>query len=329
MPLRLRSTAPFSRGSETVAEPRLKEAVAISFSYANFRKLVVAFALTASAFAHTGEPLEPHDLWSAWEFDPGVVIPLAFSAILYWRGASVAHGIRRREIACFWAGWITLAVALVSPVHPMGESLFSAHMLQHELLMVLAAPLLVLGRPLVPFLWGMPEGMRRTIGRASKAPGFQRTWRGITRPFVAWWIHAIALWTWHMPVLFDATLRSDAVHTAQHISFLGSALLFWWSVLGGRESRISAGAGIVYIFTTAVHTSVLGALLTFSPTLWYPAYSNTTAAWGLTPLEDQQLGGLIMWIPAGITYVVAGLWLLASWLRESEWRVLEREGEGM
>jgi cytochrome c oxidase assembly factor CtaG len=89
------------------------------------------------------------------------------------------------------------------------------------------------------------------------------------------------------------------------------------------------GAAVLYLFTTAVHTSILGALLTFSPTLWYPAYLRTTAAWGLTALEDQQLGGLVMWVPAGLVYIAAGLALFAGWLRESERRVTERESEAV
>lgn len=288
---------------------------------------LLLFACAVPLFAHEGEPLEPHDLWTAWVFDPGIVIPLVLSAYLYWRGATTAHGIRRWERACFWSGWIALVIALVSPVHPMGEALFSAHMVQHEILMVIAAPLLVLGRPLVPFLWGLPAPLRRDLGRWSKAALIQRPWRAMTNPFVAWTVHAIVLWGWHMPVLFQATLTSDLIHTAQHISFLGSALLFWWALFRGREARTNFGAAVLYIFTTAVHTSVLGALLTFSPTVWYPAYSATTSAWGLTPLEDQQLGGLIMWVPAGLTYVIAGVWLLALWIRESEFRVLQKESE--
>jgi cytochrome c oxidase assembly factor CtaG len=284
-------------------------------------------ALPACAWAHTGEPLEPHDLWTAWEFDPGVVIPLALAAILYALGARRSRGIRTWEASCFWAGWVTVVIALASPVHPMGEALFSAHMTQHELLMVIAAPLLVLGRPMIPFLWGLPLRWRQRIGAATKRRPVQRAWRWLTLPAVAWIVHAIVLWGWHMPPLFQATLTSDLVHSAQHASFLFSALLFWWAVLHGREGHMGYGKSVLYIFTTAIHTSILGALLTFSPALWYPAYANTTQAWGLSPLEDQQLGGLIMWVPAGLTYVVAGLALIAGWLKESELRVLAREGE--
>ncbi|HWR52996.1 MAG TPA: cytochrome c oxidase assembly protein, partial [Bryobacteraceae bacterium] len=133
---------------------------------------------------------------------------------------------------------------------------------------------------------------------------------------------------WHAPSLFDATVESEFVHTAQHMSFLGSALLFWWALIRGRGGALGYGAAVLYVFTTAVHTAVLGALLTFAPTPFYPAYAaGSTQQWGLTPLEDQQLAGLIMWVPAGVVYIVAGLWLLAGWLRESEARVAATERE--
>jgi putative membrane protein len=277
---------------------------------------LLAFAPLA-LYAHAGEPLQPDDLWTAWRFEPGVTIPLVLTALLYLRGARVERGATRAQQVSFWAGWLVLALALVSPLHPLGEVLFSAHMAQHEILMLIAAPLLVVSRPLVPLLWGLPFGWRRAAGRWSKARPVQRVWESITEPFHAWWVHAVALWAWHAPFLFQATLRSDLVHTAQHLSFFLSALLFWWALLyaGGR---MNYGAGVLYVFTTGVHTGILGALLTFAPVLWYPAYSSTTLAWGLTPLQDQQLGGLIMWVPAGLVYIVAGLWMFAAWLRESD-----------
>ncbi|MCU1232369.1 MAG: hypothetical protein JWP63_336, partial [Candidatus Solibacter sp.] len=145
----------------------------------------------------------------------------------------------------------------------------------------------------------------------------QRTWIAITRPFTAWWVHAAALWIWHAPRLFQATLSNDWIHAAQHFSFLGSALLFWWSLFYAH-GRANYGAGTLYVFTTAVHTSILGVLLAFARSTWYPAYAATTPAWGLSPLEDQQIGGLIMWIPAGIVYLAAGLGLFDAWLRESD-----------
>ncbi len=264
----------------------------------------------------------PGDLWESWEFDPGVIIPLALSGLLYIRGSGKELLFSNRHRAYFWMGWTALALALVSPLHPLGEALFSAHMVQHEILMLVAAPLLVLSRPLVTFLWGLPFQWRRTLGRWAKADPVHYTWTTITDPFTAWWLHAAAIWIWHAPVMFDLTLESELAHTAQHLSFFLSALLFWWALFYSL-GRKSYGAGVLYVFTTAVHTSILGALLTFAPHIWYHGYSTTTQAWGMTPLQDQQIGGLIMWVPASLVYLAAGLVLFASWLKESDMR-LER-----
>jgi putative membrane protein len=191
---------------------------------------------------------------------------------------------------------------------------------QHELIMALAAPLLIVGRPLIPALWAVPISWRREAGRWAKAGPVNGAWQAISAPFTAWALHAAALWAWHLPSLYQATLRSDWMHTFQHLSFLGTALLFWYTLLHGRDGRMGYGAAVFYVFATAMHSGGLGALLTFAPSPWYPAYHGTTAVWGLTPLEDQQLAGLIMWVPAGISYLVAGLALMAGWMRESERR---------
>ena len=246
-----------------------------------------------------------------------MVAGLIASAVLYARGASEGRGIRRWERQCFWAGWWTVLVALVSPLHPLGEVLFSAHMVQHEILMMMSAPLLVLGRPLVPFLWALPSGWRRPVAATLVRRWPATLWAWLTIPLVAWLLHFLALWMWHLPTLFEATLTSDVVHSLQHTSFLLSALVFWWALLRGHGSR-NPGAGVLYLFTTAVHTGALGALLTLSERLWYPLYAETTEPWGLTPLEDQQLGGLIMWIPACLVYVGGGLALLALWMRSGD-----------
>lgn len=281
------------------------------------RALILACLLPVIGFAHTGEPLKPDDLARAWELDPGVVLPLLISAVLYALGSRRHFGLTRTQRACFWAGWLSLVIALVSPLHPLGEVLFSAHMVQHEVLMLISAPLLVVSRPLVTFLWALPFEWRRTVGRCSKNHVVQGSWLWLTAPLTAWWIHALAIWAWHAPVLFGATLKSDSVHAAQHLSFFLSALLFWWALLFAH-GRKAYGSGVLYIFTTGVHTGILGALLTFAPRIWYPAYSSTTQAWGLSPLQDQQIGGLIMWVPASLVYLVAGLALFAAWMKESD-----------
>ena len=299
--------------------------------------LAVALGVAAgsTAYAHEVAPLAPHDLWRAWSTDPGVALPLALAAGLYtrgaralWRQAGGGHGVRHWQALGFAIGWIALAVALVSPLHALGETLFSAHMAQHELLMAVAAPLLVLGRPALAFLWGLPVGWRRAAGRWAAVPPVRAAWSFVTLPSIAWLLHAVAIWAWHAPGLYDEALTSDPVHALQHASFLGSALLFWWALIHGRNSRLRYGASIIYVFTTAVHTTALGAVLALAPRPLYPAYS-ATAAWGLTPLEDQQLAGLIMWVPAGIAYLVAALAFMTGWLRESERRAVRAEAIGL
>jgi putative membrane protein len=256
---------------------------------------------------------------TTWEFEPGVVVSLLLPAALYAAGQRKHVALAPVRKFLFWSGLFSLAVALLSPLHPLGEKLFSAHMLQHEILMLISAPLLVLSRPLVTFLWALPLEWRQNLGRWSKKQAIARSWSFLTAAFTAWLIHAVAIWAWHVPYLFQLTLRSDLAHTAQHLSFFLTALLFWWAVFYAR-GRKAYGAAFLSVFTTAIHTGILGALLTFSPRVWYPAYGNSMRPWGLSPLEDQQLGGLIMWIPASLVYLLAGLMLCSAWLKESDVR---------
>jgi cytochrome c oxidase assembly factor CtaG/cytochrome c2 len=252
---------------------------------------------------------------------------LLLAAGLYVRGGRAwGHSAVPARVA-FWSGWCALAAALVSPLHALGAGLFSAHMLQHEVLMLVAAPLLVLGRPLPLVLRALPLLWRRQLGQWGKR--YQGSWRVLTHPLVAWALHAAALWIWHIPRLFQATLTSELVHAGQHLSFLGTGLCFWWALLSGRQGLHGYGAAVLAVFTTALHSSLLGALLTLAPTPWYPAYAPTTAAWGLTPLEDQQLGGLIMWIPAGVVYLLVALALGAAWLRASEQQMCRQATRGL
>lgn len=283
------------------------------------KQSLAAVLVALPALAHDGFPLEPHDLWTAWEFDPFVVVGLMLSALLYARGDKPGHGISNRERICFWCGWMSLVFALLSPIHALGEVLFSAHMTQHEILMTISAPLLVLGRPMVAFVWALPAEWRPTVGQWVTRGWWSAVWKHISSPLGAWLLHFIALWGWHVPPLFEATLTSDFAHGLQHTSFLATALLFWWALLAGH-GRGRPAVAVFYLFTTVIHTGVLGALLTFSERLWYPLYDPLTRPWGLSPLEDQQLGGLIMWIPASASYIAAGLALLAAYLREEDLR---------
>jgi len=280
-------------------------------------------AVGAATFAGlaAAHPLDPAAPSLAWSFEPWVLACLLLSATLYavgvarlWRRAGPGRGVHGRRALAFAAGWLATVLALVSPLDGLGTRLFSAHMLQHELLMVVAAPLFVVGRPLGAFAWALPMAWRRALGSFFHRPGWRVPWLAITGSLSAWLVHAVALWLWHIPAWFEAALRHEGIHALQHTSFLLTALLYWWSVLGRPRER-HGGAAMASLFTTMIHTGALGALLTLSPVPWYPTYADRTLTFGLDPLEDQQLGGLVMWIPAGTAYVACGLAIAARWLQ--------------
>jgi putative membrane protein len=184
-----------------------------------------------------------------------------------------------------------------------------------------------LSRPILPWLKALPSSWASALARTANGKVWRPFWSSVTQPFSAWAIHALALWLWHLPSLFNATIDNDWIHSFQHLSFLGSATLFWWAVLHGPGRALNYGAAVLYMFTTAMHSGLLGALLSCSNTVLYPVYANTTQDWGLMPLEDQQLGGLIMWVPAGLVYVFVALALFVGWLRESDRRLLASEAQ--
>ena len=282
--------------------------------------LLLALAGAASAHGPSGDAPTPTALALHWSFEPVVIGCLAASLAAYvigivrlWRHAGRRRGVGTVRAAAFGMGWATLALALLSPLDTLGSLLFSAHMLQHELLMVVAAPLMVLGRPLAVWAWALRPRARRRAGALFHHPTWRRPWHVLTTPLSAWSLHAAAVWLWHVPSWFDAALHNNAVHTLQHLSFLFSALLFWWTVLGSLR-RDAAGVALASVFTTMLHTGALGALLALASFPWYPDYVSSSAALGWDALEDQQLGGLVMWVPASVAYLAAGLALAGGWL---------------
>jgi putative membrane protein len=284
--------------------------------------LVVMTLLPTAARAHTPEGLpRTAPLWQ-WNTEPWLLFLLALSALLYARGvwrlwatAGWGRGIGKPAVIAFGGGWVALVLALASPLDTLGGRLFSAHMVQHELLMVVAAPLLVLGRPLAAWTWAFGPAARRRLGKGVQVRWLASTWSTLTDPVVAWCLHATILWIWHVPALFSAALQNEAIHVLQHATFLVSALFFWWTALG-HDPRTARGTGMAVgsLFTTMLHTAVLGALLSLAPAPWYTPYLATTSALGMDPVEDQQLGGLVMWVPSGFAYVIAALALLGRML---------------
>jgi putative membrane protein len=194
-------------------------------------------------------------------------------------------------------------------------------MLQHEILLLISAPLIAASHPGVTLLYVLSRSKRRPIGawaaRMEHASLLSWTFSALG----AFMLHAVALWVWHIPYLYQATIESDFIHALQHLSFFLSGALFWSALYGAGRSTMSYGAGVLYVFGAAAYCSALGALLTFSSVIWYPIYADRTASWNLTPLQDQQLGGLLMWVPSGVVFIVIGILLFARWLTASERRL--------
>lgn len=250
-----------------------------------------------------------------WKPDIFAATALATSMLLYLAGMMRMPGKPPRiEVVSFAIGWATLALALLSPIATLSEWLFSVHMTQHELLMLVAAPLLALGRPIVPMLWALPHRWRASM--STNASG--DVVRLASSPMVVFAVHAIALWIWHLPALYDAAVLDDRIHLVQHVCFAGTATLFWWGLIRGRYGRSGYGVAFLYIFATALHSGGLGALLALSTRPWYPLYVERAS--GADALGDQQLGGLIMWVPAGIVLMLFGLAMFAAWLGDAERR---------
>lgn len=228
---------------------------------------------------------------------------------------------KRGRAAALAGGLVAIVVAFLPPVDRASAELFSAHMAQHLLLIVVAAPLLVLGRPVRAALRGLPPGVRRRLVRPGPFRAVGRVGRAVTRPVPAWVLFTIVLWAWHLPSPYEAAIRNEPIHWLEHVSFLGTAALAWSVVLRERAGEGLGTLGrALFLVATAVQSGLLGALLLFAPTPLYPVHGAGPASWGLTPLEDQQLAGAIMWIPPGAVYLVVAAVLLARWFRSMDAR---------
>jgi putative membrane protein len=272
--------------------------------------------------AHPGQPPAPHDLWSAWNLHPVLLAGLLLAGWAYRRGRT---GGPRRPVdtwraRCFTLALVALGLALLSPLDALSNALASAHMVQHLLLLLVAAPLLALSAPSSPILRGSPLAVRRASGRWRRRLGLTHGNLAVLRhPAAVWLLQVGVLWFWHAAAPSDAALDNQFLHLLEHASFLVTAVLFWHVVIGVRgAARVSGGLGVLLVFAMAMQSVFLSVLLTFARTPWYSGYATTTASWGLDPLTDQQMAGVIMWIPAGGIYLAAALVLLVTWIRATE-----------
>jgi putative membrane protein len=262
----------------------------------------------------------PSDLAGSWTFEPFLLATLVLAALVHRRGRArlgrrIAGAREMRRAVAFYGGLLILAAALMSPLDSLAHTLFSGHMTQHLLLMVVAAPLLVYARPTAALVAGLPEGGRDLV-RQSDLRG---TLRALRNPLGVWIIGAVALWAWHMPALYEAALAHGPVHVLEHASFFGAAVLFWSVVLSsGTRRGVPRPIAIVLVFASGVQSSALGAVLLFASSPLYDVHGEGARVWDVSPLSDQQLAGALMWSPPALLYIVVMGWLLVRWFAEMD-----------
>jgi putative membrane protein len=268
--------------------------------------------------------------WSRWSVDPAAVAAVAVAGGVYaiglrrlWRPRR-GRGASPPRAFAFFVGLVALLAAVASPLDGAADVLLSAHMVQHLLLLAVAPPLLILGRPLVVGMQGLPAGLRRDALRIGHRPAVRFIVRGLAHPAFAWLLLVVVMWGWHVPVAYEGAVAHPSLHALEHGTFLGAALLFWWPALEpGDGRRLPRGADVLYILTTWLQTGALGALFTLAPAPVYHVYAVQALVRGGSPLTDQRVAGLIMWLPGGLIYLGAACAMFVGWLTASE-RTMQR-----
>lgn len=241
--------------------------------------------------------------------------PFAVAAvgILYGWGLLRQRTLRWTAALAFGTGWLILTVAVVGPLEHAANKSLAAHMIQHMLLIAVAPPLLLWARPLPVLLAGPPRGLRQQVA----GPALRVYRRAAARGLSAFLVHAAALWVWHLPGPYQAALGSRLLHDAEHATFFLTALWLWWTLLAPLRSRRGVFTeAVLFCVMTMAHMGLLGALLTFASRRLYLEHPAGLA--GLDAMADQQLAGLVMWVPGGLIYTALVAILFAAWLQRME-----------
>jgi cytochrome c oxidase assembly factor CtaG/cytochrome c2 len=266
-------------------------------------------------------------LLTQWTWEPWLLACIALTTVPYLIGLARMGREQRGKILGRWrapsflTGIVVLLLALESPLDEAADDLFSAHMLQHMLLLLVIPPLLVAGRPVITWLWAFDLDARRTIVRGWTRAGLQSVFNGLMRPVVVWLLLAVALCFWHLPGPYGWALHHEWVHDLEHLSFLTLSLAFWTIVIEpyGRRRALSHGGTIVFVVSSGFVMSLIGAILTLAPHPIYAVHLDT-ARYGLTALADQQLAGIIMWIPSNLVHIGALCAVFFAWFHADERR---------
>jgi cytochrome c oxidase assembly factor CtaG len=256
----------------------------------------------------------PRSMWD-WDWRSGVILVLLVSAILYMFGWLRLRQTGQRRLAsgyrllAYLAGLLTIAIALMSSIDLLQPFLLSVHMIQHELLMFLAPPLILAGRPMPFVLWGLPASARKPLARFLVRDAIAR--RGlafVVNPWVAFVLSTAILWLWHLPAAYNAALATNTIHDLEHISFFVAFVLYWWPLIGAppEPARLTGNAQRgLYLLAGATQIDILGALITLSDHVLYSHYLTMPRLTGLSALDDQRLAGAIMWFPGPLIFGLA------------------------
>jgi putative membrane protein len=285
--------------------------------------LLLTFPLAAAAHGPVPpDPPSPLNLLLGWRFEPVVGFGLLAAGgawlLLVSRVGRMhpAHPVPLGRTWAFLGGLFAIAVALLSGIERYDTTLFSIHMVQHLLLMLVAAPLLALSAPVTQLLRAASPAWRRRIVTVlhSGAVG------ALGHPVVAWVTFTLVLWISHFSPLFDVALENELVHEAEHAAFLAAGLLFWWPVVGADPARrrLTYPVRALYLLLQMPPSSFLGMLITFANAPLYPHYATLGAPYGIDPLADQQIAGGIMWLAGDVVFIAAILLVVAAWMRHEE-----------
>ena len=258
-----------------------------------------------------------------WELPWGLTLATAAFCAVYWRGWVAIRRTRAAQfpawrLGCFVAGMAVLWGAIASPMDGFADVLLSAHMVQHLLLMSAVPPLVWLGAPVVPLLRGLPRPLvRRGLGPGLRARWMRRVERVATLPVVAWLLFNLTFVLWHVPRAYDFALENEPVHDFEHLCFLGSSLVFWWLVIEPWPARAGSmrWGVLAYLITADLVNTALSAVLAFCGRPLYGYYLTRPNPFGVSPVEDQAMGAVIMWVVGSMVFLVPAVVLTARLLQ--------------
>lgn len=281
------------------------------------RALLILIQSNFSAWGHTPNNSSQHLNWSLWNIHYHILLVLIALATIYFLGQKRMETWDRKnkfrlknKAIYYYSGLLLLFIALLSPIDTMSDVLAWAHMLQHTLILMVAAPLMALAGPNYISQWSLSQkSWQRMKKLRFLLTGLLKVSR-FKRPIIAWALYIITLTLWHIPIFYEAALKWEWLHDIQHFLFFVSAYYFWRVLFDPFQATIAPLTGILYCFVASLHGIILGVLMTLSPEAWYGPYLVSAPQYGYDPLHDQQIAGFIMWMPAGISYALAALSLL-------------------